>query len=92
MVASYGCGGAKSSWKEGRWEVGWSTPAGKRQLARGGANLTSSAHLIPHEWPSRPSVVREEKVVLLCASRVIAQMPDAQCLMWMCTVNVEGEA
>jgi len=33
----------------------------------------------------------EEKVVL-CVRLEQRRMPDAQCLMWMCTVNVEGEA
>src|SRR5271170_5588208 len=75
----------RGSWKGGeRWEVGSSTPAGKRRLARDGANLTSSAHLVRvseindlgvvrelvlHMWPSRSSVGRKgENLCFVCVS------------------------
>ena len=46
IAAPYGCL-ARGSWKNGKWEVGSSTPAGKRGgLARDIANLASDAHLV----------------------------------------------
>jgi hypothetical protein len=73
----------RGSWKGERWEVGSSTPAGKRRLARDGANLTSNAHLVRvseindldvlvrepilHVRPSRLSVGRKGEKVVLCA-------------------------
>jgi hypothetical protein len=46
IAAPYGCL-ARGSWKNGKWEIGSSTPAGKRGgLARDIANLALGAHLV----------------------------------------------
>ena len=92
----------RGSWKGERWEVGSSTPAGKRRLARDGANLTSSAHLVRvseindldvlvrepvlHVGPSRPSVGRRGEVVL-CA---LCASRAAQMLMPMLALCGRG--